>query len=390
MGLRALGGISSGEKGVANGVATLNSSGRLSNGQLLGDQWLGGGQIRSGVVVLTNTNLETAGQWANISASWIGASPVALLAGVGAGNCLYLGCDSPSWGGLGHTVGTAMVLGAGSVVVETWNGAAWTATPCMETGNVAPYIMRANALFRTTGAAHVRFGTVGSGTTQKTLDGNTKYWIRVRVVVGITTAPTASGGYLVKDATLAHADGVLEYFGAARPDHSEEIPRANWTIQGGSAPGSTNVSVSANITDGINYNTFPDGADRGLVTNHRINEYLDTSSPLELAILWFPNAAAVAPNDKVEWRLRHADVFEDVTVLDGTVAEVLQTVISTASGTAKRVQESEIDIDVSDHIADSYVYLKIARNAGPGNANDTYPNSTMLVQTYAVGRAWRN
>jgi hypothetical protein len=384
--------IPSAEKAAANGVATLDASALIPLSQipnLTGDRWVGSGPITSGVTVLTNTNGE-AGTWANISAAWASGSPVALLAGLAAGNCLYFGCDSPSWTALGHTVGTAMVLGAGSVAVEVWTGSVWTAQPCMETERGGAHAMRANSIFQATGASNVRFGTSGSGSTSKILDGNLKYWIRVRVAVAITIAPTASGGYLVKDGTLIGSDGVPEYFGSARPKLPVMLHRSLWTIQAGNAPGSVNVSVSTNITQGSVNNQFNDGAVNGLTVWARIGESLDTSIPPELQVLWIPNTAAVAPNDVIQWRLYYLKAVEDVSVLDGTAADILATVLATAPGVAKRLTETEILIPVDSHLSDSYLVLKLERDARLGNLNDTYNNSAILTHTYLVGRAWRS
>lgn len=213
--------------------------------------------------------------------------------GITAGNMIYLTNEYARAGvgylpfyGIKAVIDTAAVLGAGSFVVEYWNGVSWESVNFSvreASGNFFPY---AEQLFERTGDFQIRFdGNLATDSWVKNdppglLDAD-RYWIRFRIVSDITTAPVFEQWKIHSSRFEINADGFTEYMGVGRP----------W----GNLPWSeTNLAAgSTNPSDGDTY--YSDRLDIGkketlLSTGHRVGfdsvlpEDMDTSTPVRFRV----------------------------------------------------------------------------------------------------------
>jgi hypothetical protein len=335
-----------------------------------------------GMAVFRNTNLEV-GAWSDITAQMasISGSTADAFAGVAAGNTLYIGGDLPFPGNKIDTT-AAIVLGAGSLVWEYWNGAVWTALHVVACDSNLPYAQHAQDTFGRINQEQVRHQPkVGWAT--KLLNGTTKYWLRCRVVGGITTSPTLEQIKLGTNRTEINGDGIVEHFGTA-----EKIKDLVWHQRlvndlVGSASGNANVVMSANISVAMTDNQFADNQADGIAGIIEIPEGLDTAHPLSLVFAWIPKATG----GDVEFESRSAPVRLGDT-LDGSLPDALQTQIITAPGIDVLV-ENYFDYDVSSLVPGDFLAFSLFRDATGGNPDDTLAGNVNIVLMAVQGTFWR-
>jgi hypothetical protein len=335
-----------------------------------------------GMVVFRNTNLEV-GAWSDITAQMASGSGSTADAfpGVTAGNTLYIGADELFPNNKIDTT-AAIVLGAGSLVWEYWNGVAWTALGVVACQSAVPYAQYATDIFGRIDAEQIRYQpTIGWAT--KLLNGQTKYWIRCRIAVGITTSPTLEQIKIGTNRTEINGDGVVEHFGTG-----ELVKDLVWHQRlvndlGGSASGNNPVLMSTNITVNMTDNQFADNQVDGVAGIIEIPEGLDTSRPLALIFAWIPKGTG----GDVEFETRSAPVSLGDT-LDGTLADALQTQIITAPATDVLV-ENQFTYDISSLIPGDFLAFSLFRDATGGNLDDTLAANVNIVVMSVEGTFWR-
>ncbi len=340
-----------------------------------------------GMLVFRNTNLE-AGAWSDITAQMASASASTADAfpGVGAGNALYVGNDDPrKFPGAKINTTAAIVLGAGSLIWEFWNGATWVAFNLMATDSVLPYDAHAQDVFGRIANEQVRWDdSEFTGWATKSLDGSAAaYWIRARVAVGITTSPTLQQIKVGTNRTEINADGVVEHYGKG-----ELIKELVWHQRlvndlSGSASGNATINASANIGLDLTDNVFANNAVDGVGGIIEIPAGIDTSRPLSLLIGWIPKATG----GDVEFSTRSAPVKLG-DVLDGTLPDVLQDKIVTAPAVDTLI-ETVFQFDISELEPHEFVAFSLFRDATGGNPDDTLAGSINIVLVAVGGTFWR-
>lgn len=334
------------------------------------------------MAVFRNTNLEV-GAWSDITAQMASrsGSTADAFAGVAAGNTLYIGGDLP-FPNNKITATAAIVLGAGSLVWEYWNGVAWTALNLVACDGSLPYSQHGSDAFGRIASEQIRYQpTVGWAT--KLLNGATKYWLRCRIVGGITTSPTLEQIKLGTNRTEINGDGIVEHYGTG-----EKVKDLVWHQRlvndlGGSASGNQPVVMSANITVNMTDNQFADNQADGIAGIIEIPEGLDTSRALSLIFAWIPKATG----GDVEFETRSAPVRLGDT-LDGSLTDALQTQIITAPGIDVLV-ENQFDYDVSSLVPGDFLAFSLFRDATGGNPDDTLAGNVNIVLMAVEGTFWR-
>ena len=338
-----------------------------------------------GEKVFRNTNLEV-GTWSDVTDEAVSpsGSTFALFPGTGTGNCFYVGVPDYEFGGIKlESINPAMVLGAGEIICEYWNGAAWVEVNVMETDAGSPYAQRANNILVTATSIHIRFGEMPSWA-QKALNGTTAYWFRIRIVTAITSGPTAERCKYHVNRTEINSDGVIEYFGAAR--QQRQIPlRTMFDLLGYSASQiGVNYAVNTNLS--VNNNARGNNARDGSGSIFRIPEGLDTSLPIEFRIKWAPDTA-VAGN--VEHEVYLGRLFDGLT-LDGTnVEDVVRVIAAVAIATQDDIYTDEFEFDIPEALTtDAYIWSHV-RDATGGNPDDTLGGAIYIVHATLTGYFWR-
>jgi len=254
----------------------------------------GGDSYTVGMVVKTNTGADdAAGMFADVTAPAASGtdSTFTMFAGTGANNTLYIG-GPRQFRGVKITFGTTVAdpaLDATAVALEYWDGSAWTAVPRMVTNGNAPYesyVQTLNVALQST-SVQVRFGLRAAERVQweqKSIDGASLFWVRLRVASSLTTAPTIEQIKLHSNRLEVNADGFTEYFGGAAPVRA--LPW-NWNSNDatGNNPGSTDLYIDADLTLGRVRNTFVNAILDRASFQFRLPPEIDTSLGIRIRIV---------------------------------------------------------------------------------------------------------
>ena len=187
--------------------------------------------------------------------------------------------------GIKTKVNTAGVMGVGSIVCEYWAGLSWVDVNVMEAQSGGQYYPYANQIFQHTGSHQIRIDSElhnDSWTKNDPMSlGDDYYWIRYRIVTGITTAPVFEQFKVHSNRFEVNGDGWPEFFGKSRP-----IGRLPWALglleAAASSPGNQDLFISDNIDVGRVENKFANGAVDRIGFSSYLPLDLDTSSPIKL------------------------------------------------------------------------------------------------------------
>ena len=352
----------------------------------------GGDSHTRGMRVFTNTNQE-AGAWADITSALIlkDASTVALLPATTAGNCMYVGGDV-KFPGIKIDNTTAMALGTGAVVLEYWNGTAWTEFLHMSSDADAPYNQYARAIFeRANASEQVRFNTqIITPWAAKALNGTTKYWVRMRVVTAITTVPVGDKMKLHTHRTEINPDGILEYFGDAEPERELLWHKKLEELWDGNDPGDGLILVGPGVTiKGID-NKFQDGAADGKLSVVRVGPGLDTSRQLTFSMGWHPEPGKALAGF-VELQV-DGYVFKQGDRFDGTQTPLFtgSAIIDMTTFTnSDELRITQVNFTIPDRVPGDVLVLHVYRDGTGANLDDTYADHVFMVYTALDGIFWR-
>lgn len=356
----------------------------------------GGDSYTRGMLVYT---FNPAGSvWTDVSAAARSASGSTFtFPAVAVNNAIYVASSLCCIGGdflqhfgikLSQTVAT--VLGGGAIVIEYWDGGSWTAINHMSTLSNSPWTQYAKALFERTGSEQLRYEEAFlSGWTKNdpmTL-GTDYFWIRFRISSGITTAPTFQQFKLHTNRTEINADGVVEFFGAARPERELVAHIQIATAVVGSAPANASVDFTATTTLSLTRNQFNDNQVHSYGQIITIPTGLDTSLPVTVEAVWYPdtNNAGNVELEIIPGQLSVGDLF-DGSVADGTT---LSDINAVAANSQYESRKSTFELDVTDLVPGDFLVVRVERDATAGNADDTLAGNIVNAEFRAFGRAWR-
>ena len=345
----------------------------------------GGDSHVRNMVCFTNTNGE-AGTWNDITStlSVADASSAPLFAGVGAANCFYVGAPY-AFPGIKAAITTAR--SGGTVVLEYWNGAAWTVISHLSSDANAPYAQYAQRVFLRVNSEQIRFGNQPSWAT-KTLNGVSRYWVRYRITSALTTSPAADQIKIYPPGrTEINADGVVEYFGAAEPQRLMLWHRKMTEELDGFVPQDADVAVASGLTIKALRNRWQQGNKDGTVSFLTPLAGLDTSRPIIFEAGWFKE---VAGSGNVELQL---DV---VTVNPGSVfngalpyTQQLSQIVAVGAQAVGALIVTQFNILVPDLESTGSLVMSLYRDATGGNLDDTYEQNAVQVFSRVFGTFWR-
>jgi hypothetical protein len=230
--------------------------------------------------------------------------------GVGSGNAIYIASslkndtDFLAHYGIKAQVQTAADYGSGEIVIEYWNGSAWTEVNGAETLADAKYFPYAKNYFGRTGSYHIRYNpllAIDSWTKNDPVGlGTNYYWARFRIVGDITTAPIFEQFKLHTNHFENNKDGWgPEFFGTSRPERQLPLNLSLGVPLEGAMQNQT-MYISQNVGVGGNNNKFTAVTDILGVSGFLPIE-CDTSAPLTLEWSGHPNATG-----SHEWTVRWA------------------------------------------------------------------------------------
>lgn len=320
-------------------------------------------------------------------------STFSLFQSTGVGEVAYFGSLDAGLGGARQFPGisvdgnVAIVLGAGAIQSEYWNGAAWVDLTIMVTDAEAPYGRKAQRAFQATTTDQIRWD-VPADWEQTTVDGRQGFWIRWRITSAITTGPVLERVKLGTNRTEINADGVMEFFGAAITYNEKPLPQVsinNTAEISGITPGRATINYSANVDPRPLRNVFANSVVDALGQQVSLPDSLDTSRPLRLRVLFQPSNAN-AGNVELRVRAVRSQVGD---VLNGTLPEVVTNDIVAVGGTTDQVYEANILIDVSDYESGDALTFSLERDGNASNPNDSYNGNVELSFLELIGFQWR-
>lgn len=345
----------------------------------------GGDSTTAGMTVQTNTNGEI-GAWVDETAAAASASgsPVTMFPALIAESTIYLGRSNQFGGFKIVDLSTLMVLGAGAIVFEFWNGAAWVAVNVMETDATDLDDVRANSVFVTdvNGDLEVRIGDV-TGWATKLLNGFTKFWLRIRVTTAITTAPVFQQSKLHTNSFTINPNGLIQRKGEARDIILDLFGRLEDLV--GLAAGNQTIDSSPNTAVQIKNNNRSSSAKDGSGVVIALPNGIDTSFPMEVVVRWSTNNNGVGDVDNSS----AICVYSTGDLLDNTLPEQVKNIITSLNAQTQEVQLDTFVFDISNAKPGDNINIGSLRDASAGNLNDTFGGNTFIVTMGAKFRRWR-
>lgn len=336
-----------------------------------------------GMVVLSYD--DSAGTYTDVSAAAASQSGSTFGIGNGTDDALYVGHSVP-FSNIKVDIDTVIDLGAGSVVVEYWNGSTWATFPIVSTEANFPYSHYGPGFGNTTGPKQARFGDM-PGWATTAVNGVTKYWIRSRVVSAITSGPVLEYYKLGRDRVEINKDGQIELFGNASSIRYR-VPGVNLNSLSPASGSPANRAI--NYADGITLNRrdvrFADSSDTALGDAFLISQGTHTAKPVRLQWLWVPSVALAGD---VEFYVDYA-IFKAGDTLDGSSVPStrLTKIVSVPLNSEDVVIETFIDLDISAGLEGYYVVFQVGRDATVGNTNDTLAGDAELAAFSALFYRW--
>lgn len=204
--------------------------------------------------------------------------------------------------GFKSIVATAAVLGAGSFTIQYYNSnVGWIDSKYMETQSDRRYYQYAKDVFTHTGSHHIRgpLELVVETDPNLTWDvndlpltGTDRYWIRMRVVSAITTAPVFEQFKLHSNRFEVNGDGWVEYFGSSRPEGTLPLVLGAGRELSGNM-GDNNIWIDQNLGEGLVDNRFT-ATTQYFGFSSTIPDDMDTSSEVKMLLACRGDGASTA------------------------------------------------------------------------------------------------
>lgn len=387
---------------LVNGVTSQTMTGDLRLGDKNAETTVSIGQGKydiSALAVLSNDNLE-AGTWTTLTTSANDDNAFALFAGIGVGNCLYIGGDDPLTGvKFNISTSTTSVTPKSSIIWEYWNGALWIEFKVMTTEALPPFRYQPNSVVSIAGTQQVRFG-LRSDTpfTDKTLNGITKKWIRLRVAIELPSIPEAIYTNLHMNGSKFGSDGFMDQFGDSRT-----VKTLPWSINNNepsnTSPGNQDVYISDKLCVGLKENLFSSSAIDRIGSSIFLPNDFDNSFPVKLKFAIIGDTGVSGDVEfTARWNISNNSSSVYRTAVDAPTSSTGElsnsTIISIASVDSEYRGEIELDLNDINPVPTSgtppLLWISLERDATVGNSNDTYTGNIAIIQLTVLYISWRH
>lgn len=336
--------------------------------------------------------------------------------GVSANNAIYISSDHliasgdyAKFQGMRYTTtATAAVLGGGSIVHEYWNGSAWTQFNNMCLHATLLYRYNESCFIRASNDENDIFSSaINPGWTKNDppSTGTNRYWMRLRIATGITTAPVFDQFYLHPNSTQFNPDGTMTLFGNARHRRTFVVsPDMMFFGTGTNAPRATSFTVGTGggtWTDERQRASFSGSTLQELSGSISVPKGVDTSSGLHAKIYW---KKSDSNSGNVVWKINYlVNGPQNIQAVDGSnistaprataesiTATAGSTITTAATGVSSstRVIASDFttDIDLTNHFEGDTIFVRLYRD--PSDSGDTYGSSAIVTGFEMSGVFW--
>lgn len=256
------------------------------------------------------------------------ATTASIFDEVTSGTLLYIGTTgsfSRTFENIKLDIESVGSTGSGFVSFEYVSGTnqIWKEIDFLVTDADSPYTQRDVRMFDSASPTHIRFNTGEfSNWVTSSVNGETGYWMRMKVSSSITTSPTLSRIKIGQSRTEINSDGYVEFFGNAEPERT--IPGINLaSVQdlAGASPANASVDVSANINLTANDNSFANNTTDGFGQLLSLPNGVDTSRDITYRVTWHGTSDTAGD---VNFSLYYTEqINRGDNINAGTVSEVL-------------------------------------------------------------------
>lgn len=326
-----------------------------------------------GAFIFTNDNLEF-GTWTDctLAAFSIQVPPFNIFSGTTVDNCLYIGRDTnPTGIKIFVTAATPTLVSLSDLVWEYWNGTVWIEFKISQTNASPPYYSDGQNFISTVGKYQIRFGiTSATPISFKTINGQNKKWIRIRLLNNISNIPVAEYCKLHVNSTEINHDGFIEYFGNAR-----QVGQVNlFNTEGSDIFLKSNV-VSKKIID------LPSGVLTRLGTNTYLPKNADIGFPLKIKLTFIGNTNSVG-NVKLIINYGTSNITNTILLNEpGNIGSSNSIIIPI--NTAEKEYRETFSIDIHDVLTNpsddesDLFWITIQRDGT--DSNDTYSGIISII-----------
>lgn len=323
--------------------------------------------------------------------------------GTAAGNAIYIASDKQDvtdylrFPGLKVTTSVAIVLGAGAIICEYWNGSAWVQMPQMVSDAGGAYHSHASTPFERVAIEQVRYSqdavSVQWTKNDPPAEGTARFWVRYRIVTGITTSPTMTQIKLHTDRFEINPDGFAEMFGKARP-----LIKLPWDLglirPAAASPLNQDVYLSDNLDVGRVENKFVSGTTDRIGFATMLPGSTCTSCPAIFVWKYFTDGTSAGD---IRWVIRWGfssdgdNVYPTATAAPTTGGNEQSTVLVVAAPTAINTQDGQrITMNIEDFIANGAagdVFWMTLERTG-GDAADTHTDDVTVIAVKGEHVTW--
>ena len=328
--------------------------------------------------------------------------------GITDGNAIYIGCllsdgtDKIKFPGLKLAIDAATDLGVGDIVFEFFSGSGWIEFNHQATDSGDRHLPHGNDRMTLTGSFQYIFDSRVKDDWVKVDPvglGEAFYWMRMRVLGGITSSPVINRVKLHSKGRIElNEDGSQTFYGDCMPRRSIPVPFGNLPPNTDS-PGDKNIFFSKNLSIGVRENLFQDATtDRsGFIVPVPVD--LCTACPMVLGFDFFGNEDR--PAGDVEFITRWAVIHIDSLVYDTeTDAPSIHPDERSITGTYAmedasqyKMKHVDIELDVPYAIAESvnrekaYLVVTFQRNgsADSFSGDIVIANMSMDYSSFKLG-----
>lgn len=332
---------------------------------------IGEGKYNYDIIVLSNDNNEV-GTFVDLTsvARFGDDTSFNIFQTTAANNCCFVGFDNTEIGGIKIHMTTALAdILYDDVVIEYWYNSTWNDATFMITySDTYPYLQYEENLLKEVEKYHVRFDN-NIQFSSKDINGNTKNWIRFRVVNTLSGIPQAEYIKVINNSIKINKNGYCMLFGKARKEKLKNlgIKTSNQTLYIDNKMTIPGCSLANNDT--VYYNIVP-------------QKDIDISCPLILYIEYIiDNATSGTANLDVYYCKRKID--DNIYINSGDATGTLYTLVSnsitinTNDNDKKKTDSVNLSLDriYSNSGNDYSLIINIQRN-------DTYIGNIVITNIY--------
>ncbi|MCK5788871.1 MAG: hypothetical protein KAH32_07720 [Chlamydiia bacterium] len=224
------------------------------------------------------------------------------------------------------------------------------------------------------------------------INGETKYWSRIRIVSDIITDPVIEQIKLHTNRVEIENTGIFRY-GVARYCKILSNGLSNTIKNVDQNPPNYSVPYTPTITAGYLDNQFKNGADDGFLFVQNVESGIDTSIPYALKVAYYSLGGLAGD---IELQADVVLIGQDVGgsgpfVYDGTAPmTTYKNIDSVPISSALERRTTTFYIDISHLTPADAMVINIHRDASAGNPNDTLPHDVIMTHIVPVAYFWKD